>query len=141
MSARDVQKKIDVVLDSLEKLKSLKEKPYASFVRDFRNVDSALHRLQTSIQALLDIGAYIVASRGLRSPESNAEIVEILSDAGLIDRKRAATYVKMSQFRNRIVHLYNHIDTRTLHEILSRELGDIRHFLSDLLKLLERRGR
>ena len=139
MITRDVQKKIDVVLDNLEKLKTLKEKPYNSFIRDFRNIDSALHRLQTSIQALLDIGAYIVASLGLRSPESNSEIIEILAEAGHIDGKRAAAYIKMSQFRNRIVHLYNHIDARTLHDILAHELDDIRKFLADLLKILERR--
>ncbi|MCL5966463.1 MAG: DUF86 domain-containing protein [Deltaproteobacteria bacterium] len=41
----------------------------------------------------------------------------------------------------RIVHLYNHIDARTLHDILTHELDDIRKFLADLLKILERRRR
>lgn len=141
MNIRDVQKKIDVVLDNLEKLEVLKAKSYESFIRDFRNIDSALHRFQTSIQALLDIGAHIVASLGLKSPESNSEIVEILAEAGHIRRKRAAGYIKMSRFRNRIVHLYNHIDTRTLHDILNHELDDIRNFLADLLKIIERRQR
>ncbi len=138
MNLNDVQTKIDVVLDNLEKLHVLKAKTYEDFISDFRNIDSVLHRLQTSIQSLLDIGSYIIASLGLKTPNTNAEIIEILSDAGHIPKERAETYIKMSQFRNRIVHLYNHIDTRTLYEILVNELDDIKDFYTKLLEIIEK---
>jgi len=138
MKKEDIQTKIDVVFDNLEKLRSLKIKTYEDFIADFRNIDSALHRLQTSIQALLDIGSYIIASLGLKTPNTNAEIIEILSDAGHVSKDKRATYIKMSQFRNRIVHLYNHIDTETLYKILTDELGDIKDFYKDLLQIIER---
>lgn len=138
MNQRDVQTKIDVILDNLEKLNLLKTKKYKDFVGDFRNVDSALHRLQTSIQALLDIGSYIIASLGLRTPNTNAEIIEILSDAGYISKGKADTYIKMCQFRNRIIHVYNHIDTKTLYDILTNELGDIKGFYKDFLKIIDK---
>jgi len=67
MRQRDVQTKIDVIRDNLDKLQSLGKLPYTDFASDFRSVDSALHRLQTSIQALLDIGGYIVAALRLKS--------------------------------------------------------------------------
>jgi uncharacterized protein YutE (UPF0331/DUF86 family) len=66
------------------------------------------------IQALLDIGSYIIASIGLRTPNTNAEIIEILSEGGFLPKDKREKYIKISQFRNRIVHLDNHIDTRTL---------------------------
>lgn len=138
MKKRDIQKKIDVVLDNLEKLRILKQKTYENFISDFRNIDSALHRLQTSIQALLDMGGYIIASLGLRTPDTNAEIIEILSEAGHILEGKRATYIKMSQFRNRIVHLYNHIDTETLYDILVNELNDIKDFYITLLEVIEK---
>jgi uncharacterized protein YutE (UPF0331/DUF86 family) len=138
MKKEDVQTKIDIVFDSLEKLSSLKAKTYDDFISDFRNIDSALHRLQNSIQALLDIGSYIIASLGLKTPDTNAEIINILRDSELIQKDKAETYVKMSQFRNRIVHLYNHIDTETLYGILTDELGDIKDFYKDLLQIIER---
>ena len=56
MKKEDIQTKIDVILDNLERLNFLKRKTYKDFISDFRNIDSALHRLQTSIQALIDIG-------------------------------------------------------------------------------------
>ncbi len=43
----------------------------------------------------------------------------------------------MSQFRNRIVHLYNHIDTETLYDILTNELDDIKELYTNLLKIIE----
>lgn len=137
MRKEDIQTKIDVIFDNIEKLSSLKAKKYDDFISDFRNIDSALHRMQTSIQALLDIGSYIIASLGLKTPNTNAEIIEILSEAGYISKNNIETYMKMSQFRNRIVHLYNHIDTKTLYEILANELGDIKDFYKDLLKIIE----
>lgn len=138
MKKEDIQTKIDVILDNLEKLKFFRSKTYEEFISDFRNIDSALHRLQTSIQALLDIGSYIIASLGLRTPNTNAEIIEVLSEANFIPKDRIETYIKMSQFRNRIVHLYNHIDTETLYDILVNELDDIKGFYTDLLKLIEK---
>ena len=75
MKKEDIQTKIDVIFDNIEKLSSLKAKTYEDFISDFRNIDSALHRMQTSIQALLDIGSYIIASLGLKTPNTNAEII------------------------------------------------------------------
>ncbi len=138
MRQRDIQTKIDVVLDNLEKLNVLKIKKYKDFVADFRNIDASLHILQTSIQALLDIGSYIIASLGLRTPNTNAEIIEILSKADYISKGKADTYIKMCQFRNRIIHVYNHIDTKTLHDILRNELSDIKNFYKDLLKIIDK---
>lgn len=137
MKKRDIQTKIDVILDNLEKLYKLKTKTYEDFVSDFRNIDSALHRLQTSIQALLDIGSYVIASLGLKTPNTNAEIIEILTEAGYIPEDKAETFIKMSQFRNRIVHLYNHIDTEMLYDIMANEIADIKEFYTTLLEIIE----
>src|SRR3989338_2811819 len=137
MRKEDIQTKIDAIFDNHEKLKFFSSKTYEEFTADFRNIDSALHRLQTSIQALLDIGSYIIASLGLRTPNTNAEIIEILSEAGYVSKDKIETYIKMSQFRNRIVHLYNHIDTEMLYDILTNELGDIKELYTNLLKIIE----
>ena len=138
LNQRDVQTKIDVIQDNLEKLNTLKAKTFEDFRSDFRNIDSALHRLQTSIQALIDIGSYIVASLGLRAPTTNAEIVEILSDAGHLPKGKKETYIQLSQFRNRIVHLYNHIDAKMIYEILTNELDDLKGFYTTLLLIIEK---
>ncbi len=137
MKKEDVQTKIEVILDGIEKLQLLNSKTYEEFTSDFRNIYAGLHILQTSIQALLDIGSYIIANLGLKMPNTNAEIIKILSDAGYIPEEKIEAYTDMSKFRNRIVHLYNHIDTKTLYNILMNELNDIKEFYMNLLKIIE----
>lgn len=137
MKKEDIQTKIDVIFDGLEKLKFFKAMAYEEFISDFRNINASLYILQTSIQALLDIGSYIIASLGLKTPNTNAEIIRILKDAGYFPEDKVETYIKMSQFRNRIVHLYNHIDTETLYDILVNEMDDIKNFYTNLLKIID----
>ena len=137
MKKEDDQTKIDVIFDNLEKLSSLRTKTYEDFTSDFMNIDSALYRLQTSIQALLDIGSYIIANLGLKMPNTTAEIIKILSNAGYIPEEKIEAYTEMSKFRNRIVYLYNHIDSETLYDIVANEPDDIKQFHINLLRIIE----
>ncbi|MCX7793995.1 MAG: DUF86 domain-containing protein [Thermodesulfovibrionales bacterium] len=137
MKKEDIQSKIDVMLENLERLHTLRSLTFENFVADFRNIDSCLHRLQTSIQAILDIGSYIIASLGLKTPETNAEIIEVLTEAGYLPKERAETYKKMIGFRNRIVHLYNHIDVEILYDILQHEIKDIKELFELMLNIIE----
>ncbi len=88
MKKEDVQSKLDLIPENLEKLEILRALSYEEFISDFRNVDSTLHRLQTSIQALIDIGGYVIASLGLRTPSSSAEVIDILVERGLLPKER-----------------------------------------------------
>jgi uncharacterized protein YutE (UPF0331/DUF86 family) len=133
----DIQSKLDLIPENLEKLEILRAKGYQEFTSDFRNVDSALHRLQTSIQALIDIGGYIIASLGLRTPSTSAEVIDILIERGLLKAERRDRYISMIQFRNRIVHFYNDIDLKILYQIIQDELTDIRELYRALLQIIE----
>ncbi len=137
MNREDVQKKIDVIADNLEKLSSLAAADYDGFVEDFRNIDSALHRLQTTVQALIDVASYVASSLGLRTPTTSVDVVEVLREAGHIPDDRALVYTKMVQFRNRVVHLYNRISPEMLYRILTTEGGDLRDFRDRLVAIID----
>lgn len=137
MRKEEVQRKLDIIPENLEKLEILRAMGYDAFASDFRNIDSTLHRLQTSIQALVDIGGYIIASLGLRTPSSSGEVIDILAGHGLLKTERRDRYVSMIQFRNRIVHFYNDIDLKILYQILHEELADIRELYWTLIRIIE----
>ena len=136
MRKEDVQSKLDIIPENLEKLEILRTMDYEKFTSDFRNIDSALHRLQTSIQALVDIGGYIIASLGLRTPGTSGEVIEILTERGLLNTEQRDRYISMIQFRNRIVHFYNDTDLKILYQILQEELIDIRELYRTLLLII-----
>jgi uncharacterized protein YutE (UPF0331/DUF86 family) len=139
MNIRDIERKIEVIQDNLEKLALLQALSKEEFLGDWRNIDAALHRLQTSIQALLDMGGYVIASLGLRTPGTSAEIIEVLAEGGIVPAEKVRTFITMCGFRNRIVHLYNHLDYGMLYDILRLELNDITDFLAFLLNVFEKK--
>lgn len=138
MRREDVQYKLEVVPENVAKLELLRSKTRQQFRSDFRNLDSALHRLQTSVQALIDLGSYIIAELGLRTPSTSGEVIEILVDAEFVDREDSDRYIAMVQFRNRVVHLYNQIDSDTVYEIMGDSLDDIRTLYRTLLEIIGR---
>jgi uncharacterized protein YutE (UPF0331/DUF86 family) len=137
MKNEDVQSKLDIIPENLEKMEILRALGYKEFTSDFRNVDSALHRLQTSIQALVDIGGYVIASLGLRTPGTSGEVIDILVERGLLHPEKRDRYISMIQFRNRIVHLYNDVDLKILYQILQEEMADIRELYRTLIQIIE----
>jgi uncharacterized protein YutE (UPF0331/DUF86 family) len=134
----DVQSKLDIIPENLEKLEILKAMDYEKFASDFRNIDSVLHRFQTSIQALVDIAGYIIASLGLRTPSTSAEVIDILVESGLLNEEQRDRCISMIQFRNRIVHFYNDIDLKILYQILQEELIDIRELYHRLILIIDK---
>lgn len=84
MKKQDGQSKLDLIPEQVGKLKILKSKGPEEFISDFCNVDSAMHRRQTLIQAFVDVGAYIIASLELHTPSSSAEVIDILAEHGLL---------------------------------------------------------
>jgi uncharacterized protein YutE (UPF0331/DUF86 family) len=137
MKKEDVQSKLDIIPENLEKLRVLGVMSYEEFISDFRNIDSALHRLQTSIQALVDLGGYIIASLGLRTPGTSGEVIDILVESGLLPKDQRDRHISMIQFRNRIVHFYNNSDLKLLYQILQEELFDIRELYRIFMQIIE----
>jgi uncharacterized protein YutE (UPF0331/DUF86 family) len=138
MKKEDVQSKLDLIPENLEKIEIFRAMSYEEFISDFRNIDSTLHRLQTSIQALVDIGGYIIASLGLRTPSTSGEVIDILVEHGLLKIERRDRYISMIQFRNRIVHFYNTTNLKILYQILQNESADIREIYRELIQIVEK---
>jgi uncharacterized protein YutE (UPF0331/DUF86 family) len=78
MNEAGVDAKCAFVRDNLERSSEIPQSSLELLAADFRNVDSALHHLQTTIQALIDIGSLAVAALGLGTPERSRSILELL---------------------------------------------------------------
>jgi uncharacterized protein YutE (UPF0331/DUF86 family) len=132
MNGKSIETKLAVLRDNLARLAEIPQASFAEFAADFRNVDSALHRLQTSIQALLDIGSFKLGRRGIAPPNTSRDILVALETEKALPPGTAERYAPLFAFRNRVVHLYDHIDPRRVWEILTQH----RHDLASLLDLL-----
>ena len=104
---------------------------------DFRNLDATVRRLQTSIEALVDISRYVIRSLGLPSADAYRQVPVVLANAGYFDQTSAAIYDKMARFRNLIVHHYYRVDPEEVYNILTEHLSDLQNWRTKLLEIIE----
>ncbi len=125
MSENDVQRRLETLRVNLELLAKIPQETFEVFAADFRNLDSALHRLQTSIQALLDLGAVLISRLGLSAPRTSLDILSTLEESGHLPEGSSLRFRPIIGFRNRVVHLYDRIDEEIVYRVLTEERGDL----------------
>ena len=137
MNKQDVEINFDTIDNNSEKLKILSCLSHDEFMADFRNLEAAIHLLQTSIQALVDISRYVIRSLGLPSADTYRQVPTVLADAGYLDVASAEIYDKMVRFRNLIVHHYYRVDPEDIYNILTVHLPDLQNWRTTLLEIIE----
>lgn len=137
MTFDEVQARLDVLRMNLQWMEKIPQGTFEEFSSDFRNVPAAIYLLQTSVQALIDLGSYLVARLGLEAPRRSQEVFERLEAAGELPSGTAARCVSIVGFRNRVVHLYDRVDARIVFEILTEHRRDLAELL-DLLLAIDR---
>ena len=127
----------------LRKLADLDE--YLGQVSEYRDITIDQYRgdwktqrivertLQMAIEMCVDIVNHVIADRGLRVPATYAEAFEVLGEAGLLDAARRDAMIRMSKFRNVIVHDYARVDPAIVVRILREHLEDFAQFKAAVL--------
>ena len=137
MKKQDVQIHFDTVEENLGKLERLSRFSYDEFMAEFWFLEAAVHLLQTSIEALVDISRYVIRFLGLPSADAYRQVPVVLADAGYIDATSAAIYDKMVRFRNLIVHHYYRVNPEDIYNILTENLSDLQNWHTTLLEIIE----
>ena len=132
MTHDSLETRLAVFRENLRRLEEIPQTTFEEFAADFRNLDSALHRLQTSIQALIDVASFACAEQGLATPSTSRGLLERLEEAGQLPPGSTARFGPIFGFRNRVVHLYERVDASIVYRVLREERQD----LADLMDLL-----
>ncbi len=90
--------------------------------------------LQMAIEACVDIAGHIIADRRLRVPATYAEAFEVMGEAGLLDSTQRDAMVRMSKFRNVILHDYARVDPAIVVQILRERLEDFTRYKAAVLE-------
>jgi uncharacterized protein YutE (UPF0331/DUF86 family) len=128
-----INHKIVFIENNLAKLQELSKLDENEFKSDFRNIESSKHLLQVSVECMIDICEHIVAKTRLGTPDTAAECIRMVFSSGYVSNKNAETYITMTKFRNRIVHLYNDLDENEIYQILRNNLSDFSLFIKDIV--------
>jgi uncharacterized protein YutE (UPF0331/DUF86 family) len=111
--------------DYLATLKTVQTYDLERFKSDPFIHGTAERYLHLAIECLLDIGNHVIADRGFRRPETYGEVLEILSERGVVPADLAKEMSGMASFRNVLVHDYLRLDLDLVHRVLN---DHIKHF-------------
>ena len=123
--------------DAVRQLRELGQPPRELFVADPRVTNSAKYLLIVAAGAALDICNHLAARRGARSPEDYADCMAIMAELGIIDDDLATRLMRMSRFRNLLVHLYARVNDGEVHRVIREDLGDLERYLTSVGRYLK----
>jgi uncharacterized protein YutE (UPF0331/DUF86 family) len=123
-----VLRKIERIETYLKQIRQKKDFGIKVFKKDKDLQSIILFNLIQSIQTCIDIGAHIVSDSGWEMPASQADIFEVLAENKIITEQLSKKMIKMAGFRNRIVHEYEKVNLRIVHEVWRKNLSDIERF-------------
>ncbi|MEX2541153.1 MAG: DUF86 domain-containing protein [Trueperaceae bacterium] len=124
---------LDVTLSILSKLGRYS---FDEFIEEPERYGSAERFLQLAVEALMDMGAHLVATRGLGTITRYRDIPTLLKDHGYVNAEQCERWIKIIGFRNILVHDYLEVDRRIVHSVLQENLSDIQELRNVFFRLL-----
>jgi uncharacterized protein YutE (UPF0331/DUF86 family) len=123
--------------DAVRQLRELAQPPCEQFMADPRTTNSAKYLLIVAAEAALDICNHLAARRGARSPEDYADCMAIMVEIGVIDHDLGMRLMRMSRFRNLLVHLYARVNDGEVHRVIREDLSDLEGYLASVGRYLK----
>ena len=131
-----IKTKIRIIQENLEELEKFKNLSLEELKNSKRDLAAAKYFLRTAIEAMIDIGSHIVAKKLLGVPNTNVEVIQILSEKGILTRENAPTFIKMVKYRNRLTHFYQEVSPEEIFDIIQNKLSDFKKYISEILTYL-----
>ncbi len=108
--------KMDTIPDNIDALDEL-------------GIDGVLYRVQTSIDAAIDMAAMLVRDIGIEVGD-DYENIDILKEKGVIDAELAGELKRLNGMRNAIVHKYGIVDTQLILQNLENAKEQLHRFVN-----------
>ena len=118
--------RIAYIEDSLKSLERFKGMPYGEFHSNPDHFRIAFYDLHRTLEAMMDIGSHILSRIPGVRPASYKDIPRLLDKHKILPPAFANNeLLKMTSYRNRMVHFYGEITEHELYRIVQEELEDI----------------
>ena|SRR3989344_192342 len=138
-----ISERLSVVRSKLLLLeKDFKGQSKEKFLSDELFNSAAERNLQVAIQACIDISNHIVSALGLKKPKKDtAETFRILAVEGILTEDFAKKMVKITGYRNILVHGYLEVNREETYRNINYHLLDLAEFgkqIEEFLALREK---
>jgi uncharacterized protein YutE (UPF0331/DUF86 family) len=135
MTTEELLARAHLVRANLKQLDSIPQESLDEFESDPRNLQATLHLLQTSNPGADRHGELPLCATGAPSPRSSRDIFAALEADGRLPKGTTDEITPLIGFRNRVVHLYDRVDTGRVFDVLRDHRGDIERLLRLVLEI------
>jgi uncharacterized protein YutE (UPF0331/DUF86 family) len=135
---RTYLKKLELIDEYLKRIREIakEHKTFKSYMKAWKDRSAVERNLQTTIEAIIDIGKMIISDRKLRTPENNREIFLILNENKFFPEEHLKLIEQMIGLRNIIVHGYDKIDNEVIYGIIKKKTAELEKVKTYFEKLL-----
>lgn len=132
-----IEQRLALIASYLFELEKLAQISKEDFLADKTKTGATESYLRRSLEAIFDIGRYILAKTGsLDLAAEYKAIARGLAQKGMVNSELGQKLVEMAGYRNRLVHLYGEITDEELYSILIEDLEDIKNFVRQIRNFL-----
>ena len=124
-----IRTKLQFMRQAVRRLEEIRSRGREAFLADPILQGAAERNLQVGIEAILDTANHIIAREGLAVPRTYREAMETLVREKILPASHRESFLRMTSFRNRAVHLYDQIDPSEVYALLEGHLDDFETFL------------
>ncbi|MEK7619786.1 MAG: DUF86 domain-containing protein [Patescibacteria group bacterium] len=126
-------KKLDEVIRQLEGVKTYKREEFLSN----KVLQAATERFFIlGIEIITDVGDHLLTEKKNVSSESYDEIISALGKTKLVPAALSKRNAGMARFRNLLVHVYDEIEPKLVHDYLQKAPREFRAFAKAFVKHL-----
>ncbi len=143
MEKQSIKERINEKINEIEKFREElfkfvpREIEIEEYKQDLETKAICERYLEKIIEAVEDLAFLVVNYRGLKYPEYEKEIFDILSENKIISQSLAKKLKEAKGMRNIIAHQYGKIDDEIVFEAITEQLEkDVSEFLSMIEKVL-----
>jgi uncharacterized protein YutE (UPF0331/DUF86 family) len=131
-----IEKKIEKLFYYLNLLEEYKTDCKNRFLNDPMYEGALLHYLYLVSDGSISLAEMVIKQKGLSSPQSYYEAIDILGENKILPREFAYNFAKIASFRNFLAHDYEKIDYLVICEDVLAKLDEIKEYLSYIKKAI-----
>lgn len=129
-----VARKLAVLTDHVERLKTRRPAEVAAFAADTLVQDAVALSLLVAVQEAMDIALHVASDEGWKVASTFRDAFDVLAGQGVIDVDLAQRLGATAQLRNRIAHGYASVDATRIWAELPAGIATFEEFAAAIAK-------
>jgi len=128
-----IRDKIKQIEEFLETLLEIKPLTFEDYMRDMKAKAACERYVQKIIEAIIDLAYLVIRHKGLRMPEEDEQIFDILIKNKILSLELGKRLQDAKGMRNFLIHQYGEVEDEIIFNSINEELeNDVGEFLGEM---------